>query len=103
LASLQSQSDLPFEVFDQVVAEPTEDSWKSAISWARKHDFSHFLAYVLFLVSFMLTSYVIHDSIGGGSVIDTAKAANLYNYVFFAETTSNVPASLDLPYTRMRI
>jgi hypothetical protein len=33
---------------------------RKAIAWARKHDFSHFLA------------------VGGGSVIDTAKAANLY-------------------------
>ncbi|KAK7470652.1 hypothetical protein VKT23_002075 [Stygiomarasmius scandens] len=60
LASLESQSDLPFEVYDQVLAEPTEDSWRSAIAWARKHDFTHFLA------------------VGGGSVIDTAKAANLF-------------------------
>ncbi|KIK68170.1 hypothetical protein GYMLUDRAFT_37010 [Collybiopsis luxurians FD-317 M1] len=60
LRSLQSQSDLPFEVYDQVLAEPTEDSWRKAISWARERDFSHFLA------------------VGGGSVIDTAKAANLF-------------------------
>jgi hydroxyacid-oxoacid transhydrogenase len=60
LESLESQEDLPFEVFDQVVAEPTEESWRKAIDWARQHDFSHFLA------------------IGGGSVIDTAKAANLF-------------------------
>lgn len=46
LASLQSQIDLPFEVYDNVVAEPTEDSWRKAITWAREHDFSHFLAYV---------------------------------------------------------
>ena len=31
---------------DKVVAEPTEDSWRDAIAWARSHDFSHFLAYV---------------------------------------------------------
>jgi hydroxyacid-oxoacid transhydrogenase len=47
-------------VFDRVVTEPTEDSWRDAIAWARKHEFSHFLA------------------VGGGSVIDTAKAANLF-------------------------
>jgi hypothetical protein len=46
IESLESQTDLPFEVYDQVVAEPTEDSWRDAIAWARKHDFSHFLAYV---------------------------------------------------------
>ena len=44
LESLQSQDDLPFEVYDQVVTEPTEESWRSAIDWARQHDFSHFLA-----------------------------------------------------------
>jgi hypothetical protein len=48
LASLQSQSDLPFEVYDQVVTEPTEESWRNAIAWARHHDISHFLAYVSF-------------------------------------------------------
>ncbi|KAG8218472.1 iron-containing alcohol dehydrogenase-domain containing protein [Butyriboletus roseoflavus] len=60
LESLQSQEDLPFEVYDQVITEPTEESWRKAIDWARQHDFSHFLA------------------VGGGSVIDTAKAANLF-------------------------
>jgi len=45
ITSLESQ-DLPFEVYDQVVAEPTEESWRDAIAWARKHDFSHFLALV---------------------------------------------------------
>ncbi|KZV61019.1 iron-containing alcohol dehydrogenase 1 [Peniophora sp. CONT] len=60
LESLSAESDLPFEVYDRVVTEPTEDSWRDAIAWAREHDFSHFLA------------------VGGGSVIDTAKAANLF-------------------------
>ena len=44
LASLGSQPDLPYEVYDRVVAEPTEASWRDAIAWARGHDFSHFLA-----------------------------------------------------------
>lgn len=44
IAALEAQTDLPFEVYDQTVAEPTEDSWRNAIAWARKHDFSHFLA-----------------------------------------------------------
>ncbi|KLO19947.1 iron-containing alcohol dehydrogenase 1 [Schizopora paradoxa] len=60
IESLESQSDLPYEVYDRVVAEPTEASWRDAIKWAREHDFSHFLA------------------VGGGSVMDTAKAANLF-------------------------
>ncbi|KAJ8509331.1 hypothetical protein ONZ45_g8505 [Pleurotus djamor] len=61
IAALDSQPDLPYEVYDKVVAEPTEQSWRDAIAWARAHDFSHFLA------------------VGGGSVIDTAKAANLFS------------------------
>ncbi|THH33604.1 hypothetical protein EUX98_g578 [Antrodiella citrinella] len=60
ISSLEAQTDLQFEVYDRVVTEPTEESWRDAIAWARKHDFSHFLA------------------VGGGSVIDTAKAANLF-------------------------
>ena len=44
-ASYGNQSDLPFEVYDKVVCEPTEASWRDAIAWARSHDFSHFLAY----------------------------------------------------------
>ncbi|KIY49198.1 iron-containing alcohol dehydrogenase 1 [Fistulina hepatica ATCC 64428] len=60
VASLQAAG-VPFEVYDTVVAEPTEESWRNAIAWARQHDFSHFLAQV-----------------GGGSVIDTTKAANLH-------------------------
>jgi len=46
--------DLPFEVYDQVVAEPTEESWRNAIAWARRHDFSHFLALVESLILFSL-------------------------------------------------
>ncbi|KAI5893314.1 Dehydroquinate synthase-like protein [Schizophyllum commune H4-8] len=64
LQSLESQTDLPFEVYDSVVAEPTEDSWRKAIEWSRKHDFSHFLA------------------VGGGSVIDTAKVGSSHFSVY---------------------
>lgn len=84
LAALESQSDLPFEVFDQVVAEPTEDSWRQAIAWARKHDFSHFLA------------------VGGGSVIDTAKAANLFSVYKDADLMDfvNAPIGKGLPISQ---
>lgn len=39
-------SGVSFEVFNKVSVEPTDASWKEAIDWARKHDFSHFLALV---------------------------------------------------------
>jgi hydroxyacid-oxoacid transhydrogenase len=47
LAALEAEGDLKYEVYDRVVAEPTEDSWRDAITWAREHDFSHFLAWVI--------------------------------------------------------
>ena len=48
-------------VFDQVSIEPTDDSIKQAIRFATEGKFDGFLA------------------VGGGSSIDTAKAANLYS------------------------
>ncbi|KAI0068714.1 iron-containing alcohol dehydrogenase 1 [Artomyces pyxidatus] len=84
LESLSSQTDLPFEVYDSVVAEPTEDSWRNAIAWAREHDFSHFLA------------------VGGGSVIDTAKAANLFTVYRDADLFDfiNAPVGKGLPISK---
>ncbi|KAI5120672.1 hypothetical protein M0805_006961 [Coniferiporia weirii] len=84
IASLESQSDLPFEVYDRVVAEPTEDSWRDAIAWARSHDISHFLA------------------VGGGSVMDTAKAANLFTVYKDADLMDfiNAPIGKGLPITK---
>ncbi|KAI0747049.1 alcohol dehydrogenase [Daedaleopsis nitida] len=80
IASLEAQ-DLPFELYDRVVAEPTEDSWRDAIAWARQRDCSHFLA------------------VGGGSVIDTAKAANLFSVHKDAELFDflNAPVGKNLP------
>ena len=49
-----------FEVFDQVRCEPTDASFRQAIEVATSGNFDAFLA------------------VGGGSTIDTAKAANLY-------------------------
>ncbi|KAJ7498926.1 alcohol dehydrogenase [Mycena latifolia] len=81
LASLEAQPNLPFEVLSLPAGEPTEESWVHAIGWARKHDFSHFLA------------------IGGGSVIDTAKAANLFSVYKEAELLDfvNAPIGKGLP------
>jgi hydroxyacid-oxoacid transhydrogenase len=50
-----------FEVFNRVEVEPTEHSFQEAIAVAREGRFDSFLA------------------VGGGSTIDTAKAANLYS------------------------
>jgi len=84
LASLQAQDDLPFEVFDSVVTEPTDDSWRKAIAWARQHDFSHFLA------------------VGVGSVMDTAKAANLFAVYKDSDLMDfiNAPIGKGLPVTK---
>ena len=51
---------IDYEVFDQVQIEPTDQSLKEAISFAQGRNFDAFVA------------------VGGGSTIDTAKAANLY-------------------------
>uniref|UniRef100_A0A1B0D660 hydroxyacid-oxoacid transhydrogenase n=1 Tax=Phlebotomus papatasi TaxID=29031 RepID=A0A1B0D660_PHLPP len=51
---------ITYEVFQDVRVEPTDQSLQRAIDYARKRNFDAYVA------------------IGGGSVIDTAKAANLY-------------------------
>uniref|UniRef100_A0A1B6DFC3 hydroxyacid-oxoacid transhydrogenase n=1 Tax=Clastoptera arizonana TaxID=38151 RepID=A0A1B6DFC3_9HEMI len=55
-----SKNNVNFEVYDCVRVEPTCESFKAATEYARKGNFDAFVA------------------VGGGSVMDTCKAANLY-------------------------
>ena len=61
--ALQSLEDnkIRFSVFDRVRVEPTDESFLEAIAAAQAGDFDAFVA------------------VGGGSTMDTAKAANLYS------------------------
>jgi hydroxyacid-oxoacid transhydrogenase len=52
---------VPFKLFDAVCIEPTDESFQEAIRCATEGEFDAFVA------------------VGGGSTIDTAKAANLYS------------------------
>ena len=60
LEALESEG-IEFELYDQVRVEPTDASFQDAIAVAAKGGFEGYVA------------------VGGGSVIDTAKAANLYS------------------------
>jgi hydroxyacid-oxoacid transhydrogenase len=56
-----SRERISFELFDRVRVEPTDESFREAIEFARREPFDAFVA------------------VGGGSAMDTAKAANLYS------------------------
>jgi len=60
IESLQEHK-IRFSVFDQVCVEPSDESFREATTTAQSEDFDAFVA------------------VGGGSTIDTAKAANLYS------------------------
>ena len=59
LESLE-RSGIPYALYDRVRVEPSDESFLDAIAFANARPFDAFVA------------------VGGGSVIDTAKAANLY-------------------------
>jgi len=79
LASLEAHR-VPFKLFDAVCIEPTDESFQEAIRCATEGEFDAFVA------------------VGGGSTIDTAKAANLYS-TFPAEFLDfvNPPIGKGLP------
>ncbi|XP_051943089.1 hydroxyacid-oxoacid transhydrogenase, mitochondrial [Hippocampus zosterae] len=56
-----AKSGVPYKMYEGVRVEPTDTSFKEAIAFAKKGAFDAFVA------------------VGGGSVIDTCKAANLYS------------------------
>jgi hydroxyacid-oxoacid transhydrogenase len=60
IKSLEAEN-VEYVFYDQVRVEPTDQSFKDAIAFAIDHQVDSFVA------------------LGGGSVIDTAKAANLYS------------------------
>jgi hydroxyacid-oxoacid transhydrogenase len=60
LESLEAEK-IRYELFDKIRIEPTDESFREAIEFAGSGKFEGFVA------------------VGGGSVIDTAKAANLYS------------------------
>ena len=60
MESLKSEN-VDFDLFDEVIVEPTDSSFQEAARVATEGQFDSFVA------------------VGGGSTIDTAKAANLYS------------------------
>ena len=73
---------IDFEIYDQVSVEPTDHSFRDAADFARRGRFDSFLA------------------LGGGSTIDTAKAANLYSTHdgdFFDFVNAPIGKGLPLP------
>ncbi|UZJ57391.1 hypothetical protein CBS101457_006711 [Exobasidium rhododendri] len=84
IEGLEAQG-VKYEIFDRVRVEPNDKSWADAMSFARQNDFSHFLA------------------VGGGSVMDTAKVANLFTCYPDAELLDfvNAPIGKGIPVDKL--
>ncbi|WAR18075.1 HOT-like protein [Mya arenaria] len=80
LQALDEQK-IGYQLYDDVRVEPTDESFKECIDFAKEGNFDLFLA------------------VGGGSVIDTAKAANLYSTKPEAELLDfvNAPIGKGMP------
>ena len=78
-----ARSKVNFVLYDKVRVEPTDESFKDAADFAKREGLDAFLA------------------VGGGSVMDTAKAANLYSSDPKAEFLDyvNAPIGRGLPVT----
>jgi len=70
-----SAAGIDFDIYDEVRVEPTDESFQAAAAYAAASRFDGFV------------------SVGGGSVIDTCKAANLYS-TYPAEFSAYVNAPL---------
>jgi len=78
-----TRNKINYVLYDKVRVEPTDQSFKDAADFAKKENIDGFLA------------------VGGGSVIDTAKAANLYSSDPAADFLDyvNAPIGRGLPVT----
>ncbi|KAI9294413.1 alcohol dehydrogenase, iron containing, 1, isoform CRA_b [Neoconidiobolus thromboides FSU 785] len=78
------ENNVNYVLFNQVTIEPTDKSFQKAIDFAKQNQPDLFIA------------------VGGGSVIDTAKAANLYSCYPDADLLDfvNTPIGKGLPITR---
>jgi len=83
VADSLSKSGVAFEVFDDVSVEPTDYSLQAAADFCKKRQFEAFIA------------------VGGGSVMDTAKAANAYmcnpNFEFLDFVNAPIGKGMPIP------